>query len=157
MAHQIDLQVACQKQLPISEETLRFWISLILKNHREVELTLRFVELDEITQLNCRYRSHDNPTNVLAFPSDIPTHVLLDYPFLGDVIVCPAILELESIKQNIPLTAHWAHIIIHGVLHLLGFDHLNDADTRLMQKEECNILLQLGISNPYHKEDRVIE
>jgi probable rRNA maturation factor len=94
--------------------------------------------------MNHQYRQQNKPTNVLAFPSEIPPQVTLDYPFLGDVIICPAVLHRESMALGKPCEAHWAHIVIHGILHLLGYDHLDDQDACIMQALENKLLVQLG-------------
>lgn len=150
----LDLQFACQTPPPCSKETLEAWIKAPLIAHqKQAELTVRFVEKDEITQLNETYRKKTGPTNVLAFPSCLPAEIKLDYPLLGDVIVCPEVLAKESKEQNIPLEAHWAHIVMHGVLHLLGYDHIEEAETRQMQAIEIKLLAQFGFANPYQQED----
>lgn len=158
MNHIIDLQIACEKPLPIPEEQLIAWISLTLDEHgQERELTLRLVDTDEISALNSTYRKKEGPTNVLAFPGDLPEHVDLDCSFLGDVIVCPAVLEIESKEQDRLLEAHWAHIVIHGVLHLLGYDHYEEPDTIKMQAMETQLLARLGFPNPYQHEGNNLE
>jgi len=158
MNYHIDIQHACEETIPISDETLSNWAQLTLKEHRKVaELTLRFVDLNEITYLNHTYRNQDKPTNVLAFPSNIPDNIELEFPLLGDVIICPSVLQTESLDLNKPLTAHWAHIVIHGILHLLGYDHIEEAEAATMQKLEIELLMQLGFNNPYDTEDNHIE
>ncbi len=150
MILQLDIQRACTHPLPVSEEQLLEWVQCALKPHREkAELTLRFVDADEITHLNHTYRKKDKATNVLAFPANLPDDIALEYPLLGDVIVCPAVLKEESLLLNTPLVSHWAHIIIHGVLHLLGYDHMNTADERIMQALEIKALQHFGFDNPY--------
>ncbi|MCH9690414.1 MAG: rRNA maturation RNase YbeY [Gammaproteobacteria bacterium] len=154
MTIQLDIQCACTNPLPVSNEQLTEWIHAALLPHREkAELTLRLVDLNEITNLNHTYRKQNKATNVLAFPSNLPDDILLDYPLLGDVVVCPAVLEKESIMLNTPLTAHWAHIVIHGVLHLLGYDHIDEEDARIMEALEIKALATLGFDNPYASED----
>ena len=105
-----------------------------------------------MTHLNSTYRKQNKVTNVLAFPSNLPKDIQLDVPLLGDVIICPSVLQAESESLNKPLQAHWAHIVIHGVLHLLGFDHVRDEDAPIMQAQEINILEELGFCNPYKEE-----
>jgi len=158
MNHVIDLQIACDKPLPVSEDQLIAWVNCALNEHQqERELTLRLVESAEISALNHTYRQKEGPTNVLAFPSDLPEHIDLDCSFLGDVIVCPEVLEKEAQEQERPLDAHWAHIVIHGVLHLLGYDHYEDADTANMQGMEIRLLAGLGFPNPYQHEGQHLE
>ncbi|STX28781.1 metal-dependent hydrolase [Legionella beliardensis] len=154
----IDIQVACEKPLPIADEDVRKWVNLTLKEHSEVaELTLRFVDTHEIAELNKTYRKKDKPTNVLAFPSNLPDEIKIEYPLLGDIIICPNVLEKESQEQAIALDAHWAHIVIHGVLHLLGYDHIKEKDAQKMQTMEIKLLAKLGFANPYQQEDAISE
>ena len=150
----LDIQKACEAAVPVSDEVLQQWVERVLAPHREhAELTLRLVDSDEIQMLNKTYRKQDKATNVLAFPSDIPEEILLECPLLGDVIICPTVLEEESIRLETPLIAHWAHIVIHGVLHLLGYDHIQDHDADIMQALETKTLETLGFDNPYHEDD----
>lgn len=153
MNYHIDIQHACAEPLPIPDETICQWVTSSLRLHcNAAELTLRFVNEEEITQLNSTYRNKNQPTNVLAFPApSLPSIVMLDYPLLGDVIVCPSVLKQESESLKKPL-AHWAHIIIHGVLHLLGYDHINEDDAAQMQSIEILLLAEFGFNNPYEIE-----
>lgn len=154
MTIDVDIQNACETTAPVPDEVLKQWVKLALASHREhAELTLRLVDADEIQMLNKTYRKQDKPTNVLAFPSNIPEEIMLECPLLGDVIICPTILEEESIRLKTPLIAHWAHITIHGVLHLLGYDHIQDDDATIMQALETKLLTTLGFDNPYHEDD----
>lgn len=151
--HQIDIQFACVDKIPVSSEQLMCWIGITLDEHQSnAELTLRLVDIKEITELNSTYRKQDKPTNVLAFPGNIPDNIELEYPFLGDVIVCPAVLQSEALEQNVSLESHWAHIVIHGVLHLLGYDHMEDDEAITMQKMEIRLLAKFEFANPYKME-----
>jgi len=150
MNYYIDIQHACHDPLPISNEILTHWAITTLKPHCEkAELTLRFVDLAEITELNHTYRKQNKATNVLAFPASHPDELPLDYPLLGDVIVCPTVLQDESQSLKTNLDAHWAHIIIHGILHLLGYDHIIETDAEKMRSLEITLLSSLGFDNPY--------
>jgi probable rRNA maturation factor len=154
MNYHIDIQKACDDYIPVPDATLSKWALLPLERIQDSgEITLRIVSSGEIQHLNLTYRKQDKPTNVLAFKSDIPEQIMLDTPFLGDVIICPAILKAESDNLNKPLVNHWAHIIIHGVLHLLGYDHINDEDAAIMQPVETELLARLGFEDPYHYEE----
>jgi len=124
------------------------FICFFQKEHSE--LTIRCVDPEEIQYLNKTYRHQDKPTNVLAFPSELPPEIYSDCPLLGDVIICPTVLAEESLAGDIALKNHWAHILIHGILHLLGYDHIKPEDAILMENHEINILGQLGFDNPYH-------
>ncbi len=107
-----------------------------------------------MTSLNYTYRKQNKPTNVLAFPQQLPDVVEMDYPLLGDVIICPAVLATEASPSR--LTAHWAHIVIHGVLHLLGYDHIQPQEALVMKEQEIALLAKLGYDNPY-LEDQNLE
>ncbi|QRN03899.1 rRNA maturation RNase YbeY [Legionella sp. MW5194] len=158
MNYVIDLQVACEDPLPVTEAALVSFAELPLKAHREkAELTLRLVSAEEMIDLNSTYRKQQKTTNVLAFPANLPAAIAMDYPLLGDVIVCPAVLLAESQALNKALDFHWAHIVIHGVLHLLGFDHMEEEEARLMQAQEIRLLAELGFTNPYLDEDNHLE
>lgn len=154
MTYIIDLQIACKDQIPVADDTLILWAQLPLKEQVDKgELTLRFVSNEEMIDLNSTYRQQNKTTNVLSFPAAMPSGIDLEYPLLGDVIVCPAVLLQESIEQHRALEAHWAHIIMHGVLHLLGFDHIKEDEARIMQAMEIKLLATLGFDNPYYQED----
>ncbi|MDX2346971.1 MAG: rRNA maturation RNase YbeY [Legionella sp.] len=158
---QLDIQHACTDQsIPISDKQLSEWVHTALKPHQEkAELTVRLVNLDEITHLNHTYRKKNKPTNVLSFPSNLPKDILLEleHPLLGDIIISPAVLKEESVALNAPLIAHWAHIIIHGVLHLLGYDHIQKSDADIMEALEIKALKTLGFNNPYASEDNSLD
>jgi probable rRNA maturation factor len=150
MSFIIDIQHACEGSLPFNDDSLNRWAKLTLEEHKEsAELTLRLVEIEEITDLNHCYRSKNAPTNVLAFPASYPQNLTLEHPFLGDVILCPAVLKKESLELQQGLEAHWAHIVIHGILHLLGYDHIKELDTSRMQAMEIKLLAKLNFASPY--------
>lgn len=153
MNYLIDIQRASDDLIPYDDNCLINWAKLpLMGSIRAGELTLRLVNKEEIQHLNATYRGKNQPTNVLAFPYDIPKHIELECPLLGDIIVCPAVLKDESIECNRPLDAHWAHIIIHGVLHLLGYDHIEEEDAKVMKDLEIQLLRQLNFANPYETE-----
>ncbi len=150
MSYYIDIQHACEEPCPVTDEILHNWAKLPLASYRDfAELTLRLVDAEEITHLNHIYRKKNKATNVLAFPSTYPKDVELEYPLLGDVIICPSVLKQESMALEKPLTAHWAHIVIHGVLHLLGYDHIKEEEALIMQSIEIQLITELGFDNPY--------
>lgn len=151
MNHRISIHNASLKRLPIKQAQIKSWVQHVLKNHSQpAELALRFSTIDEMHATNKQYRNQDKPTNVLAFETKLPDSLSMKYQLLGDLMICPDVLLTESIAQNKPLEAHWAHIIIHGVLHLLGYDHIKKTDEVRMQMEEIKILHDLGFDNPYH-------
>ena len=146
----IDIQHASHAMIPVTDDTLIEWVHSVLPpTHTDSELTLRLVDSMDMVQLNFAYRKQNKPTNVLAFPAELPPGIQLEHPFLGDVVICPEVLAQEHLALEIPLVAHWAHIVIHGVLHLLGHDHDLPEETQLMQTIEIQTLKKLGFSNPY--------
>jgi probable rRNA maturation factor len=158
MSHYIDLQNATDKPLALSEETITQFASLALRDYKnQSELTIRFVTPEEMQELNHTYRKLNKTTNVLAFPSQLPQEWQLEYPLLGDVIICPEVLLTESKELNKTLESHWALIVIHGILHLLGYDHIKDEEAAQMQAIEIKLLAELGFANPYDTEDNQLE
>lgn len=151
---EVDLQVAIAEKnglyLPNNQE-LAEWAAITLAkvNYEEptVSVSIRVVSEDEITELNKNYRNIDKPTNVLSFPYEALPDVEID--LLGDIVVCAAVMQIEAQQQSKNIEQHWAHIIIHGVLHLLGFDHAEDTTAEEMESLEVSILSSLGIPNPY--------
>lgn len=145
----LDLQIACDEApgLP-SEPQLESWLAATLGKERdETELTVRLVDEAESRELNRDYRGKDKSTNVLSFPFEAPPGIEL--PLLGDLVICRQVVEREASEQHKPLEAHWAHMVIHGCLHLLGFDHIKDDEAEIMEAREIAILATLGITNPY--------
>lgn len=158
MTYCVDIQHASNTPIPVSDETLQHWVEITLKPHQPTaELTIRFVDAPEMIELNHTYRKQNKVTNVLAFPASYPSDIPLDYPLLGDVIICPTVLDEESHTLNVPLQTHWAHIVIHGVLHLLGYDHIVESDAAIMRPIEIHLLEQLGFDNPYKTEENSLE
>ncbi|NRD72835.1 rRNA maturation RNase YbeY [Shewanella sp. VB17] len=145
---ELDLQIATDNDSLPTQENVELWVLTALKNTMtEAELTIRIVDVIESQQLNHTYRGKDKPTNVLSFPFDAPPEI--DIPLLGDLVVCASVVEHEAIQQNKSLQAHWAHMIVHGCLHLLGYDHINDAEAEEMESIETQLIESLGFNNPY--------
>ncbi len=117
--------------------------------HREddLELSIRVVDEREGAELNWMYRQKEGPTNVLSFSCDVPEGV--PCRLLGDLVICAPVVEREALEQGKPQEAHWAHLVIHGVLHLRGFDHVEEAEAEEMEAIEIKILQDLGYPNPY--------
>ena len=129
---------------------LQRWVETALYKHRDsAEVTIRFVSKQESQKLNKDFRQKDKPTNVLSFPSQAPEIQALSYPFLGDLVICREIVIDEAIQSNKLLKAHYAHMIVHGILHLLGYDHIDEKDAAFMEPIEVKILSKLGFDNPY--------
>jgi len=150
MKHIIDLQNACDTQELPSVELFQQWVDAALTTvtEQEFELTIRLVNIAESQQLNKQYRQKDKPTNVLSFPFEVPEGIELN--LLGDLVICSQVVEQEAKAQNKEIFDHWAHMVIHGCLHLLGYDHINDTDANEMETLEINILAKLAIANPYN-------
>lgn len=113
----------------------------------EVEISLRIVDKEESRCLNGEYRGKDKPTNVLSFPCELPDGV--DIPLLGDLVICAGIVAEEALAQKKTGEAHWAHMLVHGALHLLGFDHIDNAEADEMEALETQIITGLGYPKPY--------
>jgi probable rRNA maturation factor len=109
------------------------------------EVSVRLVGRAESRKLNAHYRGKDHPTNVLSFPASPAAATVA----LGDLVICPQVLRAEAREQRKTLRAHWAHLVVHGALHLIGYDHERDADARRMERREIAVLRRLGFTNPY--------
>ncbi|WP_265422822.1 rRNA maturation RNase YbeY [Aeromonas salmonicida] len=145
----LDLQLACVDTdgLP-GEAQLQGWLDgTILGFQEEAEVTVRIVDEAESRELNLTYRGKDKPTNVLSFPFEAPPG--LELPLLGDLVICRQVVEQEAAEQNKPLEAHWAHMVVHGSLHLLGYDHIEDDEAEEMEQLERDIMQELGFADPY--------
>lgn len=146
-------------QLPSSEE-FRQWLLLCLDPQRfnahmatqvldNPNVSIRLVDTDESQTLNNRYRHKNKPTNVLSFPCEIPPEVELN--LLGDLVICAEVVEREALEQGKTNKAHWAHMVVHGCLHLLGYDHIEETEAQEMESLETAILLELGFPPPYEQ------
>ncbi|MEO8957779.1 MAG: rRNA maturation RNase YbeY [Rudaea sp.] len=133
-----------------SAASFRSWVAAAANGARRAkptEVAIRLVDADEGRELNLRYRHRDYATNVLSFPAELPPGLKL--PLLGDLVICAPVVAREATEQGKPLRDHFAHLTIHGVLHLLGYDHENPADAQRMETLEIRILAALGIADPY--------
>ena len=132
-----------------ADSTLRRWAHAALKGlrRRRVGLGLRIVGVAESASLNSRFRRRRHPTNVLSFPFEAPPGVHSD--ILGDLVICAPVVRREARAQRKPVGAHWAHMVIHGILHLRGYDHRKRQDAAVMEKMEIRLLKELGYANPY--------
>lgn len=140
-------RVSANKDLPTDAQLLE-WVTKAVASFRvESEVTIRITDNAESQELNHQYRGKNKPTNVLSFPFEAPPQLSL--PLLGDLVICAPVVQEEAHAQNKPLEAHWAHMVIHGCLHLLGFDHETEADADEMETLEIAIMQQLGYNNPY--------
>lgn len=144
----IDIQKACASEDSPDEDSIKRWVSAAIRDERdECELSIRIVDELESADFNQRYRGKSGATNVLSFPFDAVTPEPL--PILGDLVICAPVLVREACEQHKKITAHWAHIVIHGVLHLLGYDHIEDQDAEQMESLETEIMLVLDFPPPY--------
>ncbi len=144
----LEIQTIYESPGQPEQQQIQLWIDTALADYdRDTEIVVRIVDEQESAQLNEQYRHKSGPTNILSFPVEVPEGV--DLNLLGDLVICAPLLATEALQQNKPLTDHWAHIIIHGVLHLLGYDHLEDDEAEQMESKEIDILNNLHINNPY--------
>ena len=131
---------------------VRMWARTALADGVRGELTVRIVDENESAALNSRYRGKKGPTNVLSFPADSaepPTGKADELLPFGDLVICAAVVEREAREQGKPLKAHWAHMVVHGTLHLQGYDHEKAADAAVMEARERLLLAKLGFPDPY--------
>ncbi|MCK8895028.1 rRNA maturation RNase YbeY [Haemophilus influenzae] len=145
----VDLQIATEniEGLPTEEQIVQWATGAVQPEGNEVEMTVRIVDEAESHELNLTYRGKDRPTNVLSFPFECPDEVEL--PLLGDLVICRQVVEREAAEQEKPLMAHWAHMVVHGSLHLLGYDHIEDNEAEEMESLETQIMQGLGFDDPY--------
>jgi probable rRNA maturation factor len=134
--------------------SFRRWVAAALDGRiREADLAIRIVDAKEGRALNRHYRGKDYATNVLSFPAEVAEGVKLPkgvkMPLLGDLVICAPVVAKEARDQGKPLNAHYAHLTVHGALHLLGWDHEDECDAECMEKLEREILAGLGIDDPY--------
>ena len=143
----VDLQIAFDGEVPEVEQ-FQQWAELALAEVTEdCELSVRLVGVQESTELNSTYRGKTGPTNVLSFPFDSP--VPIEPRLLGDLIICAPVVETEAKQQNKIVSHHWAHMVVHGCLHLLAYDHIETKEAEQMEALEVTILQSLKIDNPY--------
>jgi probable rRNA maturation factor len=149
----VDVQVASDAFGIPASKSIRDWVRTAVSATdpgRDVDVSVRIVDEDEMQALNRDYRDQDKPTNVLAFPAGdgdfVPPGERL---LLGDIVVCAGVVAREADEQVKPLDHHWAHMLVHGTLHLLGHDHTTEREAEAMEALERRILGSLGIADPY--------
>ncbi|MFT4561648.1 MAG: putative rRNA maturation factor [Gammaproteobacteria bacterium] len=147
LAIHVTVQFSTDTDSPTAGEIIR-WAKLALdtKSNRAGDTTVRVVGDDEAKYLNEKWRRSAGPTNVLAFPAQ---GLELEPPLLGDIVICASVANSEAQRDGKKNHAHWAHLVIHGTLHLLGYDHITDADAANMEEQECSLLRELGYPDPY--------
>lgn len=150
----IDRQVATQGDDLPDQTQLELWVATTLTHissqengHAPCELTIRLVDAEESQALNSQYRGRDYPTNVLSFPFD--AEIELPVQLLGDLVICVPVVQQEATEQGKSSMAHWTHMVVHGTLHLLGYDHIEDSEAEEMEALERLILAELDIADPY--------
>ena len=144
----VDFDNASSATLLPSLDDFERWVSATLVSHRhEAELSIRVVDEDESANLNLQFRMKAGPTNVLSFPADLPPE--LGIPLLGDLVICAPVVEREAGEQGKSRQAHWAHMVVHGTLHLIGYDHIDEGEAEQMEALEIDILHSLNYPNPY--------
>ncbi len=149
MNAEIDIQVATEvprQQFP-SDAQLCSWAKTAVQADKDFEVTIRLVDVAESQHLNHQYRQKDSPTNVLSFPFEAPESI--DLPLLGDLVICAPLVAEEAVEQKKTLESHWAHLVIHGMLHLQGYDHLLEHDAEVMENLEIELMASLGFPDPY--------
>jgi len=151
MSLDLDLQLAVSGAGIPPPADFQRWAEAALAGRRKVaELVVRIVDEAESAQLNERFRGKTGPTNVLSFPFRAPPPVRSD--LLGDLVICAPVVRREALEQGKQEPAHWAHMLVHGVLHLLGYDHLEELEAQRMEALERQILAGLGFADPYADE-----
>lgn len=146
----VDLQWACSgnENYPAEPEITRWAESAVVKpDQSESGVCIRIVDGAEMQQANARWRGQDKTTNVLSFPADFPAEAGLNY--FGDILICAEVVMQESVQQHKTPDAHWAHMVVHGMLHLQGYDHIDDQEALQMEQIEITTLTRLGYPNPY--------
>ncbi len=145
----VAIQFATSRAGRPAPATLRRWaLAVLAMTGTPGAVTLRVVDADEGAALNRAWRGKRKPTNVLSFPLATPPGVPV--PQLGDIVVCAPVVEREANEQGKPVRAHWAHMMVHGLLHLAGHDHQATDEAVAMERLEIDLLAQLGYPNPYH-------
>ena len=149
MNNAIEVQLSHDDELVPDGPRITAWVDRALKSvqKRAVSITVRVVTQEEMQSLNVRFRGQNSATNVLSFPPDDRGSQRTGVS--GDIVVCSVVVQTEAQEQNKAVDAHWAHMIIHGVLHLCGYDHTTDAVATDMESLEVLILHQLGFPDPY--------
>jgi probable rRNA maturation factor len=160
----LDLQLASDCSDIPSLEDMQAWLNVLMSEQHmaDKEIAIRVVDGAEIQQLNKQFRGKDKTTNVLSFPFEMPditfpnememesdSEMDMQPNFLGDIVICAPVVKQEAIEQNKALPDHWTHMLVHGTLHLMGYDHIEEQDANEMEGIEIAVLKKLGIDDPY--------
>ncbi len=147
----VDIQSSGDDSSP-DEDDIRRWVAAALEGRRDdAEVSICLVDEGTMTGLNSRYRGKDGSTNVLSFPAELPPGI--EHPLLGDIVLCPAVINREAREQHKSPEQHWSHMLVHGSLHLLGYNHIDAAEAEEMEALETDILAGLGHPCPYATEE----
>lgn len=146
----LDIQIATNASDYPNEQLFQHWIDTVLTDqNQDSEVVIRLVDDTESAELNQQYRHKSGPTNILSFPFQAPEGFEMD--LLGDLVICAPLIAQEALQQHKIPEHHWAHITIHGILHLLGYDHIEDVEAEEMEALEIKFLNMLNIANPYQE------
>ncbi|HIF18268.1 MAG TPA: rRNA maturation RNase YbeY [Cycloclasticus sp.] len=148
----VNIQIVSECLNLPNEEALTQWVQLAIKQRHKAEVVVRIVDDAESAELNETYRQKKGPTNVLSFPFEAPEGLpmeALTEDVLGDLVICAPVVLREASEQRKPVLSHWAHMVVHGCLHLQGYDHINAKDADVMESLEIELLNNIGIKNPY--------
>lgn len=148
----VDVQIASDNQALPETAALIKWVELATQQRSLAEVVIRVVDEDESAELNETYRQKKGPTNVLSFPFEMPPELpddAISDDILGDLVICAPVVVKEAKEQGKAVLSHWAHMVVHGCLHLQGYDHINECDAQAMEAIEIDLLSRIGINNPY--------
>ncbi|MEQ9564866.1 MAG: rRNA maturation RNase YbeY [Pseudomonadales bacterium] len=146
----VDFENTTQQATP-DAQSFEHWVQTALtESYEQAELSVCIIDEEEMTSLNSRFRGQNKSTNVLSFPADLPEGMAI--PLLGDIAICAPVIEREAMEQQKSLESHYAHMAIHGALHLAGYDHIDDSAAEEMEALEIKMMGKLGFANPYEYE-----
>ena len=148
----VDLQIASDNQPLPSQQQFEAWVELACKQRPDADVVVRVVDESESAELNLSYRQKSGATNVLSFPFELPEGLPADALIdvcLGDLVICAQLVEQEATEQGKSVIDHWAHLVVHGCLHLQGYDHIEEQDANVMEGLEIELLANIGVTNPY--------
>jgi len=152
----ITVQYAADKKLAPAKAQICKWAEQALAGQTDkTDVTIRIVDSKEMATLNSTYRKKSGPTNVLSFPIDLPDEIKRECPLLGDIVICAEVVNREASEQSKSQQSHWAHMVVHGIFHLLGYDHVKDDEADKMEAMEIAVMRKLGFANPYEDGEHI--
>ena len=158
MTIDVEVQYVTEADNIPDQAQIQYWVESALtcsknkeKENKQTEMVVRVVDREESAQLNLQYRGKQGATNVLSFPFEMPDVVEAsgDMNLLGDLVICAPVVEEQALEQGKELFAHWAHMVVHGCLHLLGYDHQEPTEAEEMESLETGVLTEMGFPSPY--------